>query len=474
MKIAVMGSGYVGLVTGACLAEAGHQVTGVDVNEVKVAALKAGKCPIYEPGLEELFQTVIADGRLKFTTRAEDAVPDADVVFLCVGTPTNSEGRTDLSYVDSAAQAVARNMKGYTAVVLKSTVPVGTNRRVADLIARTTKTDHDVVSNPEFLREGAAVRDFREPDRVVVGVRSARASEVMRRLYDPFLTVGRPLLVMDPESAELVKYAANALLATKISFINEIAGLCEHFGADVRRVREGISFDPRIGPQFLSAGIGFGGSCFPKDLRALVESAEAVGRTARIAEAALTVNERQKHLLGDKILAHFAGDVKGRTIAVWGLAFKPGTDDIREASALTVIGRLLEAGASVQASDPKAVDNVRAHFGDRGDRLKFFQNHYDALQGADALALVTEWQEYREPDWETLITRLRAPVVFDGRNIYDPLEMARLGIAYYGVGVGGRHGTPAGRPAARIVSMTFADKHASQARNGSGPAAGEG
>jgi UDPglucose 6-dehydrogenase len=456
MRIAVVGTGYVGLVTGACLAECGNHVVCLDVDAAKVGLLRTGVVPIYEPGLEEIIRDTTADGRLKFTTAVEDAVPAADIVFLCVGTPTGADGRTDLRYLDSAVRSVGRHLDGYTVVVCKSTVPVGTNRRVAEMLGHLTKAEFDVVSNPEFLKEGTAVRDFGEPDRVVVGARRRRAFDLMHRLYEPLLAQGRPLLEMDPESAELVKYAANALLATKISFINEIAGLCEAFGADVRRVREGLGSDPRIGPQFLAAGIGFGGSCFPKDLRALIETAADHGRAARIAEAALTANEAQKQVLPDKIEAHFGGDLAGRTIAVWGLAFKPGTDDIREASSLTLITRLLTAGAKVRAADPKAIDHVARVF---GDRVGFFRNPYEALDGADALALVTEWADYREPDWDDVRARLAGRVVFDGRNLYDPVQLTEMGFIYYGIGVGARVPAPTVvKPAARVVSVEFTER----------------
>lgn len=446
MKIGVIGTGYVGLVTGSCLAELGNQVTCVDVVPAKVESLRRGVVPIFEPGLEEIVRDCSADGRLRFTTDFAEAVPDADLVFLCVGTPTGDDGKTDLKYVDAATREVGRRLSGYTAVVLKSTVPVGTNRRVGRMLAELTKADFDVVSNPEFLKEGAAVRDFREPDRVVVGVRNPRAADIMRQLYEPLLAMGRPLLVMDPESAELVKYAGNAFLATKISFINEIAGLCDAFGADVRRVRDGLGGDPRIGNLFLNAGIGFGGSCFPKDLRALVQTAAEQGRSVRISEAALTVNEAQKEVLPDKILRHFGGDLKGRTIAVWGLAFKPATDDIREASSLTLIARLLAAGATVRATDPKAMDHVRAVF---GDRITYCRKALDTLDGADALALVTEWSEYREPDWDEVKARMKGRMIFDGRNLWDPAEMAEAGFGYAGIGVPGTS-----RPAPTEPSVT--------------------
>jgi UDPglucose 6-dehydrogenase len=433
MQVAVIGTGYVGLVTGACLAEAGNHVVCVDIDEAKLAGLRAGKSPIFEPGLDDILRSTVADGRLTFTAGSAEAVPQADLVFLCVGTPTGADGRTDLRFIESAVADLAGKLAGYTAVVIKSTVPIGTNRKVHAMLAGSTKAEFDVVSNPEFLPEGAAVRCFREPDRVVVGVRSTRAAAAMHRLYEPFLAPGRPMLTMDPESAETVKYAANALLATKISFMNEIANLCEAFGADVRRVREGISFDPRIGPQFLAAGIGFGGSCFPKDLRALVQTAADHGRTAGVAAAALAVNQRQKHRMAEKIAAHFGGSAAGRTIAVWGLAFKPGTDDVREASSITLIEDLLKAGAKVQAHDPKATENARRVF---GAQVTFARTSFEALTGADALALVTEWPEYHAPDWDDVKAKLKQPVLFDGRNIYDPRELTAAGFAYVGVGVG--------------------------------------
>jgi len=449
MKIAVIGTGYVGLVTGSCLAESGCQVTCVDSDPRKVLSLRQGVVPIYEPGLAEIVAATTADRRLKFTESVAEAVPSADIVFLCVGTPTGADGRTDLRYVDRAVRDVGMHLSGYTTVVMKSTVPVGTNRRVGEMLEKLTKSEFDVASNPEFLKEGDAVRDFRIPDRVVVGVRTKRAEDMLQRLYAPFLAPDRPLVSMAPESAEIVKYAANALLAVKISFINEIAHLCEAFGADVRSVRRGVGFDPRLGPHFLAAGIGFGGSCFPKDLRALMEIAGAAGVTCRIPTAALEVNERQKEVPSDKIFARFGPNLKGRTIALWGLAFKPGTDDIREASSLTLIPRLLAAGASVRATDPKAIEHVKAIF---GDKVAFTHGPYEAAHGSDAVVLVTEWPEYREPEWDRLHATMRHPIVFDGRNLYEPDAMTAAGFEHYGVGVGPNpsagvtsNGSPAGQ-----------------------------
>jgi UDPglucose 6-dehydrogenase len=431
MKIAMVGTGYVGLVTGTCLADSGNDVTCCDVDESKIESLQQGNIPIYEPGLGELVQRNTAAGRLHFTVDTARAVKPAQLVMIAVGTPQDSDGAADLSYVWSALDAVAPHLGSDAVVAIKSTVPVGTSARAAQRLKERTGRDCDVASNPEFLKEGAAVNDFMFPDRVVVGVRREPVAQVLRELYAPFLRTDKPFLVMSPESSELTKYVANALLATKISFINEMANLCERLGGDINDVRRGIGHDRRIGFAFLFPGVGYGGSCFPKDVRALASMARAIGVEPSVLDAVERVNERQKHALGDKIEAHFGGRVKGRTIAVWGLAFKPRTDDIREAPALTLIDRLLAAGAKLQVHDPEAMDNVRALY---GDKLRYAAGEMDALEGAEALAINTEWSEYRHPDFAEMHRRMAAPVVFDGRNLYEPQQMQRAGFTYHSIG----------------------------------------
>ena len=431
MNIAVVGTGYVGLVTGTCFAETGNSVVCVDIDAAKVAAMQAGRIPIYEPHLDVLFERNIAEGRLTFTTELAEAVESAQVIFLALPTPPGEDGSADLSYVLGVADELGRIMREYKVIVDKSTVPVGTAERVRDAVAAHASVDFDVVSNPEFLREGFAVDDFMKPDRVVIGCSSERARKVMDELYRPFVRQGNPILFMDERSAELTKYAANAFLATKITFMNEIANFCEKVGADVDLVRRGIGSDTRIGSRFLFPGIGYGGSCFPKDVQALYRSGQEQGFQFHILGSVMEVNERQKTILFEPILAHFKGNLSGVRIALWGLAFKPETDDIREAPALYMIEKLLEAGAEVVAFDPEAMDNVRARI---GDRIAYTDRPLDALTGADALVICTEWQVFRNPDFADLARRLNAPVIFDGRNLYDLDRMQELGFTYISIG----------------------------------------
>ncbi len=431
MKIAVIGSGYVGLVVGTCFADTGNRVTCVDVNEQKIAQLLRGEVPIYEPGLDELIQRNVTEGRLFFKTDVAGAIRSSQVVFIAVGTPQDEDGSADLRHVLAVADEIGKNMTDRKVVVLKSTVPVGTNKKVRDRIAQHTKQEFDVVSNPEFLKEGAAIEDFTKPDRVVVGCQSDNARKVMEELYAPFLRTGKPLLIMDPPSAEMTKYAANAMLATRISFMNEMARICEAVGADVNQVRKGIGTDARIGFPFLFAGVGYGGSCFPKDVRALVSTAKEHGYTPHIVPAVERVNEEQKGLLFAKIKKHF-GDLRGRTFAVWGLAFKPKTDDMREAPSLVLIKALLEAGAKVTAFDPEAIKEARRVV---GDKIDYADNALAACEGADALVLVTEWSEFRHLDLDEIKAKLKQKVLFDGRNIWDGERVRAQGFTYYGIGV---------------------------------------
>jgi UDPglucose 6-dehydrogenase len=430
VKIAVIGTGYVGLVTGTCLAETGHRVTCVDTDERKIAMLRAGGIPIYEPGLEELVKRNVRDGRLDFTTSTADAVRDVDVAFIAVGTPPGETGEADLSYVLAAAEEIGRHIGRYTVIVNKSTVPVGSADKVAEAVARVAKEPFDVVSNPEFLKEGAAIDDFMRPDRIVVGVSSETARAVIAELYAPFVRTEQPILFMDPRSSELTKYAANSMLATRISFMNDIAGLCERMGADVDHVRRGMGSDRRIGYPFLFPGAGFGGSCFPKDVRALMTMARAVGLDFDLLRSVERVNERQKRALVEKALKHF-GSLQGLTVGVWGLAFKPKTDDMREAPAITVIEGLIGNGARVRAHDPVAGEVAARIFGNRVD---FSPDPYAAAAGADALFLVTEWNEFRQPDFELLKRTMRQPVLFDGRNVWDPKKVRAMGFTYHGIG----------------------------------------
>jgi UDPglucose 6-dehydrogenase len=433
MHIAVVGTGYVGLVAGAGFANLGNVVRGVDADAAKIDALQAGKIPIYEPGLEELVARNVAAKRLSFSTDAENAVRESQVVLVAVGTPSGPDGRADLSAVMAVAELIARSIREYTVVLIKSTVPVGTNDRVTERIAAGTKVPFDVVSNPEFLKEGAAVADFMKPDRVVLGARTERAREIARRLYLPLMRTSERILLMDPRSAELTKYVANAYLATRISFVNEIANLCERVGADVSAVRAGAGSDSRIGLKYFFPGCGYGGSCFPKDVRELLGTAEQVGMPLDILGAVHRVNEGQKSLLGRKVLARFGRSLTGKRFAVWGLAFKPETDDMREAPSLGVIPLLVQAGAAVVAHDPVARGTARPLL---PADVRLVDDEYEAARGADGLLLCTEWQGYRTPDFERLKAEMRTPIVFDGRNIYSKSGLVELGFEYYGIGVG--------------------------------------
>jgi UDPglucose 6-dehydrogenase len=431
MKIAVVGTGYVGLVTGTCLAETGNQVTCVDINEKKVEMMQNGKVPIYEPGLELLFNRNISQNRLHFTTNLEEAIADAKIIFLALPTPPNGDGAADLSYVLGAAKDIAKLIKEYKVIVTKSTVPVGTADKVTAIMKQHTNIDFAVVSNPEFLREGVAVDDFMKPDRVVIGTMDERARKLMGELYGPYVRQGNPIVYMDERSSELTKYAANSFLATKISFMNEIANLCERVGADVDMVRRGIGADERIGKRFLFSGIGYGGSCFPKDVQALAKSAEENKYDFKILNSVMHVNEIQKKLLVEKVKKYFKGDIKGKKFALWGLAFKPETDDIREAPSLYVIDELLKEGATVSTFDPEAMNNVKALL---GDRISYAENQYEALKDADALLIVTEWSVFRTPDFDLLENLLKNKVIFDGRNLYDLQKMIDCGFYYNSIG----------------------------------------
>jgi UDPglucose 6-dehydrogenase len=423
----------VGLVTGTCFAESGNDVVCVDKVAAKIAMLERGEMPIYEPGLAELVHRNHRDGRLKFTTDLKAGIAEAEMVFIAVGTPQGDDGGADLRGIWAVGEEIARSLNGPKTLIIKSTVPVGTNAELARRMAAATTIRVEVASNPEFLKEGAAIDDFTKPDRVVVGTRSPEVARRLRILHAPFLRTDHPFLVMTPESAEMTKYVANCMLATKISFINEMANLCEGYGADIDDVRRGIGHDSRIGFSFLFPGAGYGGSCFPKDVRAAIHMARGQGVPARMMEAVDAVNEAQKQILPRKLLAHFGGNARGKVVAVWGLAFKPRTDDIREAPALVLIDALLEAGCTVRVHDPEAMPNARALY---GDRLTYASHPYDALQGADALAIVTEWNEFRNPDFAHMRRLMRAPLIVDGRNLYDPALMATLGFAYHGIGRG--------------------------------------
>ena len=437
MKIAVVGTGYVGLVTGTCFAETGNTVTCIDIDQEKVNKLKNGKITIYEPGLEQLFDRNVKQERLMFTTNLAEGIKEADVIFLALPTPPGEDGSADLKYILKVADDLGPLLEDYTVIVDKSTVPVGTADKVRTRVAKKARVEFDVVSNPEFLREGVAVEDFMKPERVVIGTSSQRARKIMETLYSPYVRQGNPLVFMDERSAELTKYAANSFLATKISFMNEVANLCELLGADVDAVRKGIGTDSRIGKRFLFPGIGYGGSCFPKDVQALAKSAEDSRYEFRILKAVMDVNTYQKTKLLSKIKDYFKGDLKGKTIAIWGLAFKPHTDDIREAPALYNIEGLLEAGAIVRAHDPEAMDNVKKIF---GNKIEYFENPYEAADGADAIFIATEWPEFRTPDFEKLSATLKSKVIFDGRNVYELNVMKEQGYEYYSIGMEVVHG----------------------------------
>lgn len=438
MKIAIVGTGYVGLVSGACFADMGIDVTCVDIDEKKIEGLHEGRIPIYEPGLSDLVQRNHRMGRLHFTTRLEEVLPQVEIVFCAVGTPPDEDGSADLSYVLEVARTVGRAMNDYVLVVTKSTVPVGTAEKVREAIAeelrrRGLSIEFDVASNPEFLKEGAAIKDFMSPDRVVVGVDSPRAREIMSRLYKPFMLVSDRLIFTDIPSAEMIKYAANSMLATRISFMNDIANLCDLVGADVNMVRKGIGSDTRIGNKFLYPGCGYGGSCFPKDVKALIRTAECNGYDMKVLKAVEAVNERQKTVLFEKLVRHYGSveALSGKTIAIWGLAFKPETDDMREATSLVLIDLLTSAGAIVRVYDPVAMDECRRRV---GDKVVYCRNKYEAAAGADALMVVTEWKEFRVLTWDRLKSAMRSYVIFDGRNIYDRIELAQQGFAYYKIG----------------------------------------
>jgi UDPglucose 6-dehydrogenase len=432
MNVTVVGSGYVGLVVGACLAETGNQVVCADIDERKIELLNGGQSPIYEPGLDRLLQRNLTEGRMRFTTDVAEAVRSGRVVFIAVGTPPDEDGSADLRHVLAVASVIGQNMVDDKVVITKSTVPVGTAAKVRDEIENHTDGTFYVCSNPEFLKEGAAIDDFMRPDRVVCGIESEEARPILEELYEPFVRSGNPLIFMDIASAELTKYAANAMLATRISFMNQIAALCEAAGADINMVRRGVGSDPRIGASFLYAGAGYGGSCFPKDVRALIRTGEEMNVNLSILKEVHETNARQKRLLGQKIRARFGDDLSGRNFAVWGLAFKPETDDMREAASVTLIEELLEGGASVTAHDPVAADVAREWY--LGDRIEYAGDEYAALAGADALIVITEWLQYRRPDWQRIKEALAAPIVFDGRNLYDPARMRRHGFEYYPIG----------------------------------------
>ena len=431
MKIAVIGTGYVGLVTGTCFAETGNEVTCVDIDQKKVDKLSSGEITIYEPGLEKIFLRNLKEQRLHFTSDLKAGIKDAKILFLALPTPPGEDGSADLKYVLGVAKDLGKIIEDYVVVVDKSTVPVGTAEKVQKAIAENSKVDFDVVSNPEFLREGVAVEDFMKPDRVVIGTNSERSKKLMNELYAPFVRSGNPLIYMDVRSAELTKYAANSFLATKISFMNEIAQLCERLGADVDMVRLGVGSDARIGKRFLFPGIGYGGSCFPKDVQALVKSAAEVDYDFQILNAVMDVNEKQKLHLMPKINNYFNGDLAGKHFALWGLAFKPNTDDIREAPALYMIEALLAAGATVAAFDPEAIPNVKALL---GDTISFAENQYEALEGADALIIATEWNEFRTPDFLKMVKSLKRKAIFDGRNLFEVNSVNELGFHYESVG----------------------------------------
>jgi UDPglucose 6-dehydrogenase len=431
MKITVIGTGYVGLVTGTCFAETGNKVTCVDIDKAKVDKLSSGQITIYEPGLEKIFLRNTKEGRLVFTTNLEEVLEASEIIFLALPTPPGADGSADLKYVLGVADQMGKLMKGYKVVVNKSTVPVGTADKVREAIAKNYKGEFDVVSNPEFLREGVAVEDFMKPDRVVIGTKSEQAKKVMTELYAPFVRQGNPLIFMDERSSELTKYAANSFLATKISFMNEIAQLCERMGADVDMVRRGIGSDDRIGKRFLFPGIGYGGSCFPKDVQALVKSSNEVNYDFEILKAVEKVNALQKLHLVNKINTYFKNDLQGKKIALWGLAFKPNTDDIRDAPAIDMINALTAAGATITAYDPEAMPNVKNKI---GDKIKYASNQYEALAGADVLVIATEWSEFRTPDFEIIEKELPSKVIFDGRNLFDVAKMKEMGYHYESIG----------------------------------------
>lgn len=432
MKITVVGTGYVGLVSGTCFAETGNHVVCVDIDGRKVQRMQNGEVPIYEPGLEVLFERNTKQGRLTFTTDLAEGIKNAEIIFLALPTPPGADGSADLKYILKVADDLSHLITDYKVIVDKSTVPVGTADKVhARLAAHLDESLFDVVSNPEFLREGVAVEDFMKPERVVIGTSSIRAKEVMERLYNPFVRQGNPVIFMDEKSAEMTKYAANSFLATKITFMNEVANLCEMVGANVDMVRKGIGSDSRIGKRFLFPGVGYGGSCFPKDVQALAKTAQENNYEFRILQSVMDVNEDQKSILSMRIIKYFGESLANKTIGIWGLSFKPNTDDIREAPALTIINELLEAGAKIKAFDPEAMDNVKEII---GDKITFCDNQYDAIEDADALAVITEWNAFRTPDYNKILSSLKEPIVFDGRNVFDPEDMKERGFVYSSIG----------------------------------------
>ena len=432
MNIAIVGTGYVGLVSGTCFAETGNNVVCIDIDENKVLRMQNGEVPIYEPGLEVLFERNTKQGRLSFTTDLTEGIKNAEIIFLALPTPPGADGSADLKYVLKVAEDLSHIITDYKVIVDKSTVPVGTANKVYErLAANLDESFFDVVSNPEFLREGVAVDDFMRPERVVIGTSSSKAKKVMERLYNPFVRQGNPVIFMDEKSAEMTKYAANSFLATKITFMNEVANLCEEVGANVDMVRKGIGSDSRIGKRFLFPGVGYGGSCFPKDVKALAKTAQENNCDFRILQSVMDVNEDQKSILSRRIKNYFGESIANKTIGIWGLAFKPNTDDIREAPALTIIDELLKAGAQIKAFDPEAMENVKALM---GDKIILCDNQYDAIEGTDALAVVTEWNVFRTPDYDRIMSSLREPVVFDGRNVFDPVDMKERGFVYSSIG----------------------------------------
>lgn len=432
MNICMIGVGYVGLVTGTCLAESGNEVICVDVDERKISLLNKGEIPIYEPGLETLMKRNVKEKRLTFTTDLAAGVKNSLILFIAVGTPPNRDGSSNLDYVHEAARGIGKEMNGYKVVVTKSTVPVGTSERVKKIIAQETKHPFGIASNPEFLKEGAALEDFMKPDRIVLGVENSMVEELMKELYAPFVRTGNPILTMSIRSSEITKYASNAMLATRISFMNELANLCEAVGADINAVRAGVGSDPRIGSSFLFPGVGYGGSCFPKDVQAMIETAKEHKRVLKILTAVEEVNQKQRELLAKKVVERFKSNLKNKTIAVWGLSFKPNTDDMREAPSVVIINRLLTQGATIKVYDPVSMPNARKEF---GNNIRYGKDNYTILKDADALMVITEWNEFRRPNFEKMLKLMKSPIVFDGRNIYTPQKLREMGFEYYGIGV---------------------------------------
>lgn len=431
MKISVIGTGYVGLVTGTCLAETGNEVICVDIDQEKVEKMRNGKVPIYEPHLDVLFERNIKANRLQFTTSLDEGLSHGDIIFLALPTPEDEDGSADLSYILNVSEEIGKKIKNYKVIVDKSTVPVGTAEKVQEIIAKNASCDFDVVSNPEFLREGYAVDDFLKPERIIIGASSAKAKDLMKKLYDPFVRSGNPILMMDEKSAELTKYASNSFLATKITFMNEIANYCEKVGADVDKVRAGMGTDSRIGKRFLFPGIGYGGSCFPKDVKALQKAGNEQGYEFKILDAVININDYQKTILVPKIEAFFKNDISGKNLAIWGLAFKPETDDIREAPSIYLMEALLKKGANLSVFDPEAMPNIKRKF---GNKLTYNESMYEALEGADALIICTEWSIFRTPDFQKVSSKLKQPVIFDGRNLYNVEDIKKEGFTYFSIG----------------------------------------